>query len=75
MFKVPKQCSIPLAMSGLLLVVANTAQASTYTGAVSKVLAQPSTIAPLTQTRFSKLQLVQLALLRRPAPRPQHMLF
>lgn len=53
MFKVLKQYSIVLAISGLLLVVANAAQASTYTGAVVKVLAQPSPIAPSTQTRFS----------------------
>jgi hypothetical protein len=53
MFKIPKQCSITLAISGVLLAVANAAQASTYTGAVGRVLAQPSTIAPSTQTRFS----------------------
>ena len=53
MFKVPKQYSITLAISGLLLVVANAAQASIYTGAVGRVLAQPSPIAPSTQTRVS----------------------
>jgi hypothetical protein len=53
MFKVPKQYRITLAISGLLLVVANAAQASTYTGAVGRILAQPSTIASSTQTRVS----------------------
>lgn len=38
-----------------VLVVASVVHASNYTGTVLKVVAQPSTIAPATQTRFSVL--------------------
>jgi hypothetical protein len=49
----PKTYGAMLVIAGLLL--ASAAHASSYTDTLSKVVAQPSTIAPAMQTRFSIL--------------------